>query len=187
MFHVKHLLEKALQELKITSTEEKTSLLLQYIEELVRWNKKINIISRKLSEEEVAKKLICPSLIPIKKVKNNEKVLDFGAGGGIASIPLKIYSPNIKLQFLESKNKPAVFLEHINSLLCLNAKITKLFVKTKNDLKESFDWVFIRAVDPEKVPAGLADKIIYYGKYRGEKFVLEEELIFNQQIISILS
>jgi len=186
MFHVKHLLEKTLKELEIKSNEKTNSLLLQYIEELIRWNKKINIISRKLKKEEILEKLIFPSLMPVKIVADNEKILDFGAGGGIASIPLKIFKPNTTLYFAESKNKPVVFLEHINSLLCLNAKITNKFVRKKDDLEEDFDWIFVRAVDPEKIPTGLADKILYYGKYKGEKFTCKEEISFKEKTISIL-
>jgi 16S rRNA (guanine527-N7)-methyltransferase len=187
MFHVKHLLEKTLKELEIKSNEKTNSLLLQYIEELIRWNKKINIISRKLKKEEIFKKLIFPSLIPVKIVADNDKILDFGAGGGIASIPLKIFKPNINLLLAESKHKPVVFLEHINSLLCLNVKIIKKFIRTKNDLEENFDWVFVRAVDPEKIPPGLADKILYYGKYKGEKFTCKEKISFKEKTLSILN
>ncbi len=186
MFHVKHLLETTLKKLEIETNETKESLLLQYIEELIRWNKKINIVSRKLTKEEILKKLISPSLMPVKIVANNERILDFGAGGGIASIPLKIFKPSITLHFAESKNKPIVFLEYINSLLCLNAKIINKFVRKKDDLEEDFNWVFVRAVDPEKIPPGLADKILYYGKYKGEKFTCKEEVIFKEKTISIL-
>ena len=45
MFHVKHSLEKTLKELNIKKNSEKTDLLLLYLEELMRWNKKINLVS----------------------------------------------------------------------------------------------------------------------------------------------
>ena len=52
MFHVKHSLEKTLKELNIKKNSEKTDLLLLYLEELMRWNKKINLVSRKLTKED---------------------------------------------------------------------------------------------------------------------------------------
>jgi 16S rRNA (guanine(527)-N(7))-methyltransferase RsmG len=186
MFHVKHLLLQTLKELNIDSSPNKNSLLLQYLEELTKWNKKINIISRKLSEEDIVKKLILPSLIPINIVEDKSKVLDFGAGGGIASIPLKIFKPGINLHLLESKKKPVVFLEHINALLNLKMNIKNKYVKKKEDLEEKYNWVFVRAVDPEKVPQGLADKTLYYGKYEGNNFRLQEEIEFKGNIISVL-
>ena len=186
MFHVKHFFEEVLKELKIDYNTKKISLLLQYFEELILWNKKINIISRKLNEEDIAKKLIAPSLIPVNIVKDGVKVLDFGAGGGIASIPLKIFKPGIKLHLLEAKRKPLPFLEHISLLLNLKLKIHNKYVKKKGDLEEKYDWTFVRGVNPEKVPRELADKTLYYGKYNGEKFKLQEEKEFNGNIISVL-
>ena len=186
MFHVKHLLEQTLEELKIDTDPNKISLLLQYLEELIKWNKKTNIISRKLTKEDIAKKLILPSLIPINIVGNKSKILDFGAGGGIASIPLKIFKPDTNLHLLESKKKPIVFLEHINALLNLKINIKNKYVKKRGDLEEKYDWVFVRAVNPEKVPRELAKKTLYYGKYNGNNFRLQEEIEFKGKIISVL-
>jgi 16S rRNA (guanine(527)-N(7))-methyltransferase RsmG len=186
MFHVKHSLEETLKELQIESDDRKTSLFLQYIEELIQWNKKINLISRKLTKEEILAKLLTPSLIPCKLVENSEKVLDFGAGGGIASIPLKIFKPKTHLHLVESKTRSVVFLEHISALLNLDLKIVNKFIKKPEDLDEQYDWVFVRAVNPEKIPHGIAERILYYGKYAGDIFSLKEELSFKGNTISVL-
>jgi 16S rRNA (guanine527-N7)-methyltransferase len=87
---VKHLLKNGLEELKITIREEKLQKLTLYIEELLKWNKKINLVSRNLTEEDIIKKLILPSLIPHGIIKNGEEILDFGEGAGIVGIPLSI-------------------------------------------------------------------------------------------------
>lgn len=186
MFHVKHFLEQTLGELKIDSDTHKISLLLKYLEELILWNKKINIISRKLTKENIIKKLIAPSLIPVNIVKDDAKVLDFGAGGGIASIPLKIFKPGVNLHLLESKRKPISFLKHINVFLNLKIKVQNKYVKKKDDLEERYDWTFVRAVNPENVPRELAKKTLYYGKYDGNNFRLQEEIEFKGNIISVL-
>ncbi len=187
MFHVKHFLEKNLKELNIKHKNEQKEKFLLYFEELMLWNKKINLVSRKLKKEEVLRKLLLPSLIPCRIIKEGEKILDFGAGGGIASIPLKIFKPDITLHLLESKNKPVIFLEHINLLFSLNVKIIKRFVRRKNDLEEKYNWVFVRAVNPEQIPRGLADKILYYGRYTGEKFNCKETIDFKENAITILT
>lgn len=187
MFHVKHFLEEALKELNIKHKNEQKEKFLLYFEELMLWNKKINLISRKLKKEEVLRKLLLPSLVPYRVIKEGEKILDFGAGGGIASVPLKIFKPNISLHLLESKNKPAIFLEHINQLLSLNVKIIKRFVNKKKDIEEKYDWVFIRAVNPEQTPRDIAYKILYYGRYTGEKFICKETIDFKENTISILA
>ena len=187
MFHVKHSLEKILKELNIKKNSEKTDLLLLYLEELMRWNKKINLVSRKLTKEEILAKLIFPSLIPIKIIGKDEKILDFGAGGGIASIPSKIFKKQITLHLLEAKNKSIVFLEHISLLLDLDLKTINKFVRKTEDIEEKYDWIFVRAVNPEEIPQGLGGKILYYGKYTGDKFDSIEETAFKGNIISVLS
>jgi 16S rRNA (guanine527-N7)-methyltransferase len=186
MFHVKHFIEEYLKELKIQPNNEKPDMLLLYLEELIQWNKKINLISRKLKKEEVLKNLLLPSLIPYEIISGNEKILDFGAGGGIAGIPLKIFKPGIELHLLESKHKPVIFLEYIASLLNLNIKILNKFVRSAKDIEESYDWVLVRALDPEKIPKETGRRIIYYGKYTGDKLTCKNELNRKDKTVSIL-
>ncbi len=187
MFHVKHFLEKTLKELNIETDDKKTEKCLLYLEELLKWNKKINLISRKLKREEVFKKLFLPSLLPYKIINKGEKILDFGAGGGISSVPLKIFKPNMYLHLLESKQKNAVFLEHISFLLNLDLKIINKFVQTKEEMEERYDWIFARAVNPEQIPSGLANKILYHGEYTGNKFICEKKLVFREHSVSVLT
>ncbi len=187
MFHVKHFLEESLKELNIEPNNKKIEKLLLYLEEIMRWNKKINLISRKLKKEEVFKKLLLPSFLPYGIIKEGEKILDFGAGGGIASIPLKILKEQITLHLLEPKKKPVAFLEYISFSLDLNLKIIKTFVLKAEDIEEHYDWVFVRAVNPEQIPKGVAAKVLYYGKYTGDIFRLKEELLFKGNIISVLT
>jgi len=187
MFHVKHLLEKALKNLNITAEKSKTEKLFLYFEELYRWNKKINLISRKLKKEEAFTKLLLPSLSAYEIINKGEKILDFGAGGGVASIPLKIFKPDIRLYLLESRKKPVAFLEHIGVLLNLDLSIINKFVKDKEDIKERFDWVFVRAVNLEEVPKSISGKILYYGKYNGNKFICMREIKKADNILSVLT
>lgn len=186
MFHVKHLTEKTLKELDIAADKRKTEKFSLYLEELYRWNKKINMISRKLNKEEVLAKLLLPSLFPYEIINNGEKILDFGAGGGVASIPLKIFKPDIRLHLLESKKKTVAFLEHISLLLDLELIIINKFVKKKEDIDEKFDWIFIRAVNPEEIPKGISDRILYYGEYTGDKFICKKKIKKGNNSLSIL-
>jgi 16S rRNA (guanine527-N7)-methyltransferase len=187
MFHVKHLLKETLKKLNIPEDKRKTEKFLLYFEELWRWNKKINMVSRKLKKDEVLSKLLLPSLLPYKTIKKKERVLDFGAGGGVASIPLKIFKPDIRLCLLEAKKKPVIFLEHINLLLDLDLSIIKKFVEKKEDIDERFDWIFVRAVNPEDIPRGIYEKILYYGEYAGDKFICERKIKKGDNSLSVLT
>jgi 16S rRNA G527 N7-methylase RsmG len=126
-------------------------------------------------------------LAPYHIINEKEKILDFGAGGGIASIPLKIFKPNINLHLLESRKKPIIFLEHINLLMDFNFTTINKFVLNRAELEEKYDWVFVRAVNPEQIPKGIASKILYYGKYTGDKFSCLEKAFLKKNTISILT
>ena len=186
MFHVKHLLEETLKNFNIPENKNKTRKFLLYFEELWRWNKKINMVSRKLKKSEVLSKLLLPSLLPYETIKKGEKILDFGAGGGVASIPLKIFKPGIQLYLLEAKKKPVVFLEHINLLLNLDLHIINKFAKKKEDIDERFDWIFVRGVNPKDIPGGIYEKILYHGEYAGDKFICEKKIKKGGNSFSIL-
>ncbi|MEQ8524252.1 RsmG family class I SAM-dependent methyltransferase [Gracilimonas sp.] len=74
--------------------EENKEKIGEYINRLVWWNKKINLVSRDVSRETMAKHVehslvVSQSALFIKA----RKVLDSGTGGGLPGIPLAIISP----------------------------------------------------------------------------------------------
>lgn len=62
-----------------------------YIDFLLEWNKKINLVSRNVSRETVREHVI-HSLIPIPlgMIEKHDKWIDSGTGGGLPGIPLAI-------------------------------------------------------------------------------------------------
>lgn len=187
MFHVKHSLKNGLKELKITLKEEKLQKLILYIEELIKWNKKINLVSRNLTEENIIKKLILPSLIPHKIIKTGEEILDFGAGAGIVGIPLAIIKNKSSFTLLESKTKPVSFLRHMRNILSVDIKLINRYLNKKEEIEKYFDKILIRGLDPEKVPPGLGNEIIYYGEYKGNKLKIKSFLSWETYKITVLS
>jgi 16S rRNA G527 N7-methylase RsmG len=179
MFHVKHLLKNGLKKLKITPKEEKLQKLTLYIEELLKWNKKINLVSRNLKEEDIIKKLILPSLIPHKIIKTGEEILDFGAGAGIVGIPLSIIKNKSSFTLLESKTKPLSFLRHMRNILSVDIILINKYLNKKEKLDKRFDKILIRGSNPEKIPSGLGNEIIYYGEYKGDKLKIKSSLSFH--------
>jgi len=187
MFHVKHLLKQGLKNLNISPEDEKIDYLNRYIEELLRWNENINLISRRLTKEEIVNKLIIPSLIPHDILSPGEKVLDFGAGAGIVGIPLAIILPKLQIDLLESKEKPIYFLRHIKNILSLDVEIIQKYVKQPKELPRHFDTILVRAVDPESIPSRSGERIIYYGEYKGDKLKLQSSIDWEIHKVSILS
>src|SRR3990167_3765633 len=127
-------------------------MLEKYLEELLVWNKKINLVSRQAGKEEIIKNHIEDSLIITRyfDFTKNIRVIDIGCGAGLPSIPLKIKFPNIELVLVDSIRKKVDFLKHIISALNLK-NTTAVWDRAENLVKRSeyknkFDAAFARAV-----------------------------------------
>jgi 16S rRNA (guanine527-N7)-methyltransferase len=84
---------------------KKKNYIVKYIEQLLAFNKKINLISRK-DEEKIVERHIIPCLIFSMLFENFEgNVLDIGTGGGLPGIPFSIVNQNSRLTLIDSINK----------------------------------------------------------------------------------
>lgn len=160
MFHVKHFLEKAVKSMGLDI--EKLNQIIFYIDELLRWNEKINLVG-KFEEEKVVKTLILPSLIPAVHLEENVNVLDFGAGGGVVGVPLKIFRPDVHIGFLERREKKCVFLRYITNSLNIDADIICGNYTGKERLNKIYDYAIFRGVKIEKDFKHIAVYLLYFG------------------------
>ena len=123
----------------------------RYHDELLYWNQRVNMISRK-DEENVWDRHILHSLVILKyiDVKEKARVLDVGTGGGLPGIPLKVARPDVKITLVDSIKKKATMAEMFGSHTGL--KDISVFGTRTEDLaqnkayKSSFDVVVSRAV-----------------------------------------
>ncbi|MFQ5924471.1 MAG: 16S rRNA (guanine(527)-N(7))-methyltransferase RsmG [Dehalococcoidia bacterium] len=125
-----------------------------YYEELIRWNKRVNLTAI-VDYEEVQAKHFLDSLtiaLALKDMPPSFRLLDVGSGAGVPGVPLKIIFSNISLTLLDSVRKKTDFLDHLVARLDLEG--VEILTGRAEDLaregryREQFDLVLSRGVAP---------------------------------------
>jgi 16S rRNA (guanine527-N7)-methyltransferase len=107
--------EKAASKMGIEVEEGNISALIEYAEELKKWNKAYNLVGRKLDQEGLVSLLIdAISPLVIKGlIEEGKEVLDIGSGAGLPGIPLYLLAGPFSLTMVESQRKRITFIRHI--------------------------------------------------------------------------
>ena len=118
----------------------------QRLEQLVReWNDKINVISRKdtdnIYEHHILHSL---AIAKVKQFKPSEKVLDVGTGGGFPGIPLAIMFPETKFTLIDSIEKKINVVKSMSEELKLSN--VEAFKMRSELMPAKFDCIVSRAV-----------------------------------------
>jgi 16S rRNA (guanine527-N7)-methyltransferase len=126
-------------------------LLEEYTRLLLRWNERINLISRRDEGNIWLRHILhCVSLLFNLSIQEDAKVLDLGTGGGLPGIPIKIFIPTLSLVLVDSIKKKAEAVADIVLQLGLAdvkvkcARAEKL--ATEEGFKNAFDYVLARSV-----------------------------------------
>lgn len=109
------------------------SLLNLYIDELVKWNRKINLTGLR-SKKRIIHELLLDSLLPIPYLPVQGRFLDVGSGAGFPSIPLRISSSGSVFHLVEPILKKTNFLKQVIRLTGL--KDIEVFRGRVEDLDE---------------------------------------------------
>jgi len=123
----------------------------RYAGELQKWNKKVNLISRR-DEENIPISHILHSLAFLKyySIPNKANCLDVGTGGGLPGIPLSIARPDLNMVLVDSIAKKvkitAMLADHTGrkKLRAICARAEELTNDKQHKYK--YDLVFARAV-----------------------------------------
>src|SRR5437870_13663320 len=118
------LMEGGLQ-LGVPLSPHTVARLVLYLQELVRWNAKVNLTG--LTEEaDIIPTHFLDSLAACKVIKvgagliqpgPGRRVLDVGTGPGFPGLVLKLYDPELAVTLLEPSQKQAAFHHHMIGLL----------------------------------------------------------------------
>lgn len=202
------LLIKGTELLGLSLTEHQIGLFQRYADELVIWNRRVNLtaitdyeeIQTKHFLDSISCLLAFPGVIRDGKPPYNIKlpslvglkVIDVGAGGGFPGLPLKIVCPELTLTLLDSVAKKTQFLSHMVESLGL-AGVEVLTGRAEEfgrgpRHREQYDIVVSRAVAVLPV---LAELCLPFAKVGGrliapKKGILEHEIQSATKAIAFL-
>ncbi|WP_088006231.1 16S rRNA (guanine(527)-N(7))-methyltransferase RsmG [Indiicoccus explosivorum] len=157
----------ALNEQGIELTEVQLAQFRIYFQELIEWNKKMNLTAI-TDEPSVYLKHFYDSLTAAFYLdfSSIQTICDVGSGAGFPSIPLKICYPHLQVTIIDSLNKRIQFLNHLKDRLELEG-VSLVHSRAEDfgqsDKRESFDLVTARAVARLPVLAELCVPLVKQG------------------------
>ncbi|MCI0470796.1 MAG: class I SAM-dependent methyltransferase [Candidatus Aminicenantes bacterium] len=89
----------------------------QYMQHLLEYNRKVNLVSRKITPEALWQ-LIDETLM-LEKYILKDSIVDAGSGNGILGIPIALLNPGKEVNLVESRMKKAFFLEETRRVMGL--------------------------------------------------------------------
>ncbi|MFQ5848809.1 MAG: 16S rRNA (guanine(527)-N(7))-methyltransferase RsmG [Candidatus Methylomirabilales bacterium] len=145
------LLRRGMARQNLSCTDPQIELLVTYLRELKRWNRKSNLVGFR-SDEALIRHGVLESLALLTaiQVRPGLRLLDIGSGAGLPGIPLKIAAPDLIITLIEAKRRKVSFLRHVCRLLrlrglsVLQARAEALHRDPVH--REAYDVVTARAV-----------------------------------------
>mgnify|MGYP001566599880 FL=1 len=145
---------------KITAleiTDDEFNQISRYVELLLMWNSKINLISRKNDSSPFLSHIL-PALLFAQVIDlQNKNILDLGSGGGLPGIPLSILFEKSSFTLLDSIQKKVSVLDEIvkslslKNVFCVCERVENIKIK---HAKNKFDIVVARGVATIKTLVG---------------------------------
>lgn len=138
----------------------------RYFQELKRWSRKINLISKNASDEEIVEKHFIDSLTLLDLLNPlTDRLLDVGSGAGFPGLVCKAAYPEMRVDLVEPRLKRVSFLRHIIRLLELTAIEVHGCRLEEAEIEDesACNWVVSRAVAEVREFLELSDRFKKYG------------------------
>ena len=140
------LIRAGLSSLGQRDLHERADLFVRLLEELRRWNARMNLTAI-LDAEDMVRSHIMDSLA-VRSFLEGARVIDVGTGAGFPGLPLAIAEPGIEFELLDSHGRKLAFVQHVIGELGLgNATAVNSRAEDYAPGKR-FDTVVARALAP---------------------------------------
>ncbi len=130
------------------------------LDELERWNRKVNLTAVRDREEMVRAHL--EDSLSAWPLLRGDRILDVGTGAGFPGLPLAIVEPEREFHLIDSNNKKIQFVQHVAGLLGLDNVIAVKARAEDYAPGYRFDTVIARAL------ASLSKLVEIAGHHVGE-------------------
>ena len=137
-------IESAIGELEQTLPDNAAEKYATLIEELARWNRRVNLTAIKDPSEMITGHLL--DSLAARPLLHGPQILDVGTGAGFPGLPLAIAEPERTFELVDSNNKKVMFVQHVARLLKLD-NVNAIKARTEDYAPGNrFDTVIARAV-----------------------------------------
>ena len=130
-----------------------------YLELVVRWNKRINLVSKKDIDRLLERHLF--DSLSIERFIKGDRALDIGSGGGFPGIPLAICRPDLHFTLLDRSAKRVRFLRVVQAELGLdNVDCVCQNLSVSSAMNNTYDVAFARAVSDPSTVWGICEQLL---------------------------
>lgn len=131
----------SLMDLPLANQPEVLTCLALYFQELVKWNRKVNLVARSLAADQILENHFLDSLTLLSQLSPEtvaqETLLDVGTGAGFPGLVLKAACPALSVTLVEPRKNRFYFLKHMIRALGLQGiEVFDVRLAEKTTVKE---------------------------------------------------
>ncbi len=120
-----------------------------FVDQLLRWNARVPLVSRLLSRKQIERMLVVPILHAVQETGSiSGRLMDFGAGSGMGGILFALANPGLVITFVERVHKKAIFIKQACRGLGIGDRVLIVDRDYRDARREvdAYDFFFARAV-----------------------------------------
>lgn len=135
------------------------ALLERWLEEMYRWNERVNLTAVGTDDAWARHVLESLQLLDAAMPAPGSRVVDLGSGGGAPGLPIAIVRADLRVTLVDADRRKAAFLTHVSALLADGVRVDVLDRRAEAlghdaDHRERYDLAVSRAT---AAPAALCE------------------------------